>query len=199
MGTCSDVTKNNGRKVNTLKAYKNSLYTMQTTVWHRVTCGNCKEELIVSDADVERIPFKPENKTSTAFLCGDYNKSSVVSEKDAEPKEITSTIPMSSDGEQDTVKFKCCNCGYLCAYTGKQYDESKCDWNAENNSREFRLSEKQIKQANTFFNEHVKHCDVLTQYKIPFQYVFTPNDTTGHCYVTVRCFKCGACKDISSN
>ena len=184
MGICSDVTKNNGRKVNTLKAYKNSLYTMRTTVWHRVTCGNCKEELIVSDADVERIPFKPENKTSTAFLCGDYNESSCVFEKDA---------------EQDTIKFKCCNCGNLCTYTGKQYDESKCDWNAENNSREFLLSEKQLKQANTFFDEHVKHCDVLTQYKIPFQYVFTPNETSGHCYVTVRCFKCGACKDISSN
>ena len=199
MGTCSDVTKNNGRKVNTLKAYKNSLYTMRTTVWHRVTCGNCKEELMVSDADVERIPFKPENKTSTAFLCGNYNESSGVIEKDAEPKEITSTISVSSNSEQDMVKFKCCNCGHLCTYTGKQYDESKCDWNAENNGREFRLSEKQIKQANTFFDEHVKHCDVLTQYKIPFQYVFTPNQTTGHCYVTVRCFKCGACKDISSN
>ena len=172
---------------------------MQTTVWHRVTCGNCKEELMVSDADVERIPFKPENKTSTAFLCGDYNESSGMFEKDAEPKEITSTTSVSSNSEQDMVKFKCCNCGHLCTYTGKQYDESKCDWNAENNGREFRLSEKQLGQANTFFDEHVKHCDVLTQYKIPFQYVFTPNETTGHCYVTVRCFKCGACKDISSN
>ena len=170
---------------------------MRTTVWHRVTCCNCKEELIVSDADVERIPFKPENKTSTAFLYGDYNESSSMFEKDAEPKEITS--PVSSNSEQDTIKFKCCNCGHLCAYTGKQYDESKCDWNAEKSGREFRLSEKQLGQANTFFDEHVKHCDVLTQYKIPFQYVFTPNDTTGHCYVTVRCFKCGACKDISSN
>ena len=172
---------------------------MRTTVWHRVTCCHCKEELMVSDADVERIPFKPENKTSTAFLCGDYNESSCVFEKDAEPKEIASTIPVSSDSEQDMVKFKCCNCGHICAYTGKQYDESTCDWNAENNGREFLLSAKQLEKANTFFNEHVKHCNVLTQYKIPFQYVFTPNQTSRHYYVTVRCFKCGACKDISSN